>query len=484
MQHLIVIVPGIGGSVLADPQNRNEIVWDAGLADLAGLPFNHDRLNVEEHPRLKPRGLVTTTKLQAPGRFLRWIPGWTVVHGYEELFDRLAAEFPDATIDRGDEENPNDDADIVGFAYDFRLGIVDAAEQLDIDIRRRLNHRGSHDKAQKRRVILVAHSMGGLVARQWAGCMQDDDLCRSVITLGTPHRGSPKALDMLVNGPSLGPIPLPSPLRDTLRGWPGVYDLLPTYRAIGPPQSDAIDGMTGMYAHKLPSSVIGADALRAFEMHQQLASAWNELPRGRPEMVAYYGHTHPTSTSAHWNSETQKLSTSKTHPTWVKAPGWEHTAGDGTVPAIASIPKEMSLSAQATERTGDRHGPIATSNLTITLIKHYEELGDLGLVASGETKSDVALGLDLRDAYPAGEDIVIEATLSGQELAAEAEIWARFHPDKRIQLELTADHGTHRTYQAVLKCPSPGFRRLDLQAQKIGTAADRSVSDWTLIADL
>lgn len=52
---------------------------------------------------------------------------------------------------------------------------------------------------------MLAHSMGGVVARYWAAMLDDERLCRTVITLGSPHRGAPKALDALANGLRVGP---------------------------------------------------------------------------------------------------------------------------------------------------------------------------------------------------------------------------------------------------------------------------------------
>ena len=44
-------------------------------------------------------------------------------------------------------------------------------------------------------IVLIGHSMGGLVARQAAGDLEDDPayegLTRGIITLGTPHLGTP-----------------------------------------------------------------------------------------------------------------------------------------------------------------------------------------------------------------------------------------------------------------------------------------------------
>ena len=80
-------------------------------------------------------------------------------------------------------------------------------------------------------MVVVAHSMGGLVARYWLGPLGGWRHCRGVITLGTPHRGAPKALDTLVNGVRVRGIHLQR-VSDVIRSWHSPYQLLPVYRCI------------------------------------------------------------------------------------------------------------------------------------------------------------------------------------------------------------------------------------------------------------
>ncbi|MGH8885565.1 MAG: hypothetical protein ACRDYX_10420 [Egibacteraceae bacterium] len=42
-RHLVVVVPGIGGSVLARPGNPEDVVWDAGIGDITDLVVHPDR---------------------------------------------------------------------------------------------------------------------------------------------------------------------------------------------------------------------------------------------------------------------------------------------------------------------------------------------------------------------------------------------------------------------------------------------------------
>ena len=91
---LIVVLPGIGDSVLARPGRPDDIVWDQGKADIAGLVFRPDRLDVDESEHLEPLGLTESTK------FL----GFTVVPGYETLLGQLR-QFG-AIDERGDPAHP------------------------------------------------------------------------------------------------------------------------------------------------------------------------------------------------------------------------------------------------------------------------------------------------------------------------------------------------------------------------------------------
>jgi hypothetical protein len=119
LRHLIVVLPGIGGSVLAQPGKPDDVVWDAGKGDIADLVFRPGRMSLQESPCLQPLGLTESTK------FL----GFTIVPGYEKLLNQLTAF---GTIDRrGDPRHPEPGASVVAVPYDFRYGVVEAAERLD-----------------------------------------------------------------------------------------------------------------------------------------------------------------------------------------------------------------------------------------------------------------------------------------------------------------------------------------------------------------
>ena len=70
---------------------------------------------------------------------------------------------------------------------------------------------------------------------------------RAVITVGTPHRGSVRALDALANGKKLGPIDLTK----LVRSLPSVYELLPLF-----PVLREVDGTACRSSMNIPSSSI------------------------------------------------------------------------------------------------------------------------------------------------------------------------------------------------------------------------------------
>ncbi len=57
-------------------------------------------------------------------------------------------------------------------------------------------------KISQRRLLLVGHSMGGLDCRRFIHSLDDKHLVRALVTLGTPHLGTPLA-DWLVKGSDL-----------------------------------------------------------------------------------------------------------------------------------------------------------------------------------------------------------------------------------------------------------------------------------------
>ncbi len=265
LRHLVVVVPGIGGTVLAAP---DPVVWDGGLARLAGSLLGPSRLALAEHPELVPAGLMPRIGLAGP----------LALPGYAGLVKGIRAGFHDVRIDTARHDGAIGDsrADLVLFPYDFRTGVRAAALRLRDEIERRLDLLTGDERAKAGRIVVIAHSMGGLVARCWLGPLGGAGRGAALITLGTPHRGAPKALQWLVNGMIIGPVRFRK-VTAVLREWPSMYDLLPRYPMVAVTGSDR-----PIYPHELaPESVrhvpgFAARSADAFAMHEEIRASWED----------------------------------------------------------------------------------------------------------------------------------------------------------------------------------------------------------------
>jgi hypothetical protein len=455
-QRLVVVVPGIGGSVLAGQDGA--VVWDAGLGGILGLARQPGRLSLDEAPALRPVGLIRSHQL---------LPGWTVVPGYDGLAAQLG-RLTGAVLDDGQPDRPRPNANVLLFPYDFRLPVAVNAERLAGEVLRRLEQLGG---GGERRVVVVAHSMGGLIARYWLGPLGGWPLCRALITLGTPHRGAPKALKMLVNGPMRGILPQVTAL---LRGWPSIGELLPTYAAVWDTAASV-----ARFPGELPLEWLAAAARRGAVVHREIEDAWRQIPRGLPEVDARIGWNHPTPNAMTWQDG--RLTVSKEPPDWLKLSGWRADRGDGTVPAFAAMPPEMDGSNP--RRVRERHGPLASAGFVPELVDAYERYGPDSITVIRGDDRPAALGLDLECEYLAGEPVQVTATIDGTPAGPATVVSALLRragspaPVARIRLE--PDGAGYRATCA----PPPGLYDLTVTAAGIPSSDRLRVTESFAVVD-
>lgn len=233
----IIIVPGIMGSRLSDTQGN--LVWNptGGVAggDPGSLAADVKKLS-DVKRRLVPdttNGFNDTSEL---GKKLR---AETVVNFYHLIGDF----YRDICFAMSEKLTPmlksmgkNASTRVYGSGYDWRqdnaessllLGKVVAQAQKDCD---------------GEQVILIAHSMGGLVSRYYCKSGGEKNV-RALFLLGSPTLGAPKAYGFLKRGMPAGPsvgfvdtllrvLMLESlterSSRDLLRLLPSTYQLAPT----------------------------------------------------------------------------------------------------------------------------------------------------------------------------------------------------------------------------------------------------------------
>jgi lecithin:cholesterol acyltransferase len=418
LRHLVVVVPGFGGSVLLDAAGTPR--WGPAFGDIArAMVWSAGPLTVTGSQDLTVAGVLRTVTVFPP----------FVLPGYDRLIEQIRAEFPAVRVDEVLPGRPRDPrADVVLFPYDFRLGVRPAAAALQAEIEARLAGLSGPERA--RRVIVIGHSMGGLVARYWLGPLGGWPDCRALITLATPHRGVPKALDWLVNGVHLGRVQLRG-MTEVSRTWPGVYDLLPQYPAIlQAAGSSAADGPQPAIG-PLQIGSVAADgflsrAAAAGRMHAEIGVAWQELARcaNAPSQTAVFARGHPT--PSRMVLADGRLTITKADPEWLPNAGWR---GDGTVPAISAVPPELIADASAHRQVAERHLPMAATPAVVDLLRECDA-GGPGSAATGSAVAVPAttvsattrpggpprpwLGVAIDNVVAAGDPVPVRAEVLGE----------------------------------------------------------------------
>jgi len=120
-------------------------------------------------------------------------------------------------------EEFSDERDVVFFSYDWRYSTQTTAEELEAYIN------GHHYES----VMLVCHSMGGIVASNYlARSTENRQKVEKIVTVGTPYGGSPKALFTFQTGKFLDVPIIDDLFKDLAKNLPSVYELLPYQNAI------------------------------------------------------------------------------------------------------------------------------------------------------------------------------------------------------------------------------------------------------------
>jgi pimeloyl-ACP methyl ester carboxylesterase len=419
LRHLVVVVPGIGGSVLSAADDVGRTRYDLTPSGVARPLLSPALLDLDRHPDLNPRGLVDG---------LTVLPPLLTLPGYRGLTRQFSIEFAGAVIDTYQPPRPvRANTDVLLFPYDFRRSVAEAAQRLDDAVSETLSRRDT--PGDDRPVIVVAHSMGGLVARYWAAVADEQHRCRALLLLGTPHRGAPKALDWLVNGLSVGGLRYRR-ATEVIRGWPSVYELLPQYEAV----LDRTAGADGVPAEltELPRPLLAirpelagyggqfaAMAAAGRRVHEQIRSGWAKLDPA-PQVTSYLGRGHATPNLAVLDARGLRIS--KEDPPWRGNAGWR---GDGTVPMLSAIPHEQDKEPGLWRVMPDRHGPLGSIPEPVHLVGLYA--GDKVPVRGGPVPERPWLGLDIDDFALAGAELPVRASLLPGRLSGQ-EAWVTVTP--------------------------------------------------------
>ncbi|MFP4437070.1 MAG: esterase/lipase family protein [Chloroflexaceae bacterium] len=327
LQDMVIVIPGIMGSVL---QKDGKDLWAPSRQALSKALFHLnqvlDDLRIDHDPGDDDLGdgIRATRLVQS----IHGLFGLHLIDGYDQLIGMITQNF-EVVAGAVDDPRP---ANFYPFPYDWRRNNAVNARKLQRLVETGLKRWRNHSGAQDAKVIILAHSMGGLVARYYLEVLGGWQDCRALFTYGTPHRGSVNALDVLCNGWKKYRLDL----SEVVRSLPAAYQLLPMYEMIQVEGNYAgvttINTLPNLPRQKIDPAVAFHRAIKqAVEANEQ-----DERYREDYRIIPIVGTRQRTNQSATFANG--HLSVARTPPTWLEA---ALADGDGTVPRISAIPAEL-----------------------------------------------------------------------------------------------------------------------------------------------
>jgi hypothetical protein len=418
----VILVPGIMGSELADVE-ADAVLWGLsarGYVDLWTGGSLWERLKVTEAERSGKTGRVKATRLLTVPSFAPLLRGM-------EPYSNLAAAIRGITLHR--------DA-VLCYPYDWRLSVAHNATQLANAAEQHLTNWRMHPHGSREaKLVVVAHSMGGLIARFFTGILGGDSEVRRTITIGTPFQGAVKAVFLLADGDG-SPLPLPRRrLTSLARTLPGLYDLLPSYRCVEEP---------GQARRLTPADVggLGGDtdlARAAVTTHERIDGV---SVSGLRTMV---GVDQPTMQSLH-------LGHGLAEPRYytLDDEGNVDWRGDGTVYAQAAAGGVEPIS-----NLPQSHGALARSTEAIAAVRAALTNRRLGPPMGGG-----GVGLEVPEWVVAGEPCEILVTSRGDASNAKCRV-VDVGTDMQVARPLLLGYPT--TLAAAVRLPRPGLYRIEVK---------------------
>jgi len=188
----VVVIPGYYGTLLVDKVAGNKPIWlTLGSMFESGEVLDAINLETGDPDRIVSGGILE--EIQIVGN---WAPNF---------YKTLRMFFGSIGFAPGN---------VISFGVDWRRTLSFNVDQL----RARIERAGS--------VNIVAHSHGGLIAREYLRKYEADPKVDSLITLGTPHKGMLATFEALLQGISFFGWSK-SHLMKTARTFPSAFELLP-----------------------------------------------------------------------------------------------------------------------------------------------------------------------------------------------------------------------------------------------------------------
>jgi hypothetical protein len=387
MGDVIVMLPGITGSVL---QKDGKDVWaptaGAVIHALLSLGKNVKSLALKDDPPDVDDlgdGVVATRVMPD----IHLIPGLWKIDGYSKLKSYIMKTFD---VKLGE--------NLLEFAYDWRRDNRVSARKLQHSANSWLKAWRESSGNKDAKLILVGHSMGGVISRYYLECLEGWRDTRTLVTFGTPYRGSLKAIGTLANGMEKKIGPLSLDLTAMARSFTAIYQLLPVYPCV---ETDG--GLVRVAETDIPNiDRDRAESARAFHEEIRLAVEQHEQDeeylRERYSIRPVIGTFQPTAQSAKTHGDGVQL---------IHSYDGEDIGGDGTVPRVSATPIEVEHEENAMF-AAQRHASLQNDDPVLAQLAGI--LSGLHLdLAAFRAPATVGLSLDVDDVYEAGEPVTVKA---------------------------------------------------------------------------
>ncbi|MFB2836612.1 lipase/acyltransferase domain-containing protein [Floridanema evergladense] len=465
MKDMIVILPGILGSVLQKDGKdlwavSGQAIWQV-LTNLNqtihNLKLGQDDPNAESlGDGIRATSLIQDTHL---------IPGFWKIDGYTQTSRLITDNF---NVTPGDIYNDPDDkaANFYQFPYDWRRDNRANGHILKKLIDKRLKRWREASSASDAKVILMAHSMGGLVSRYYLEVLEGWRDSRALFTFGTPYRGSLKAVNFLANGYKQQFLDL----TEVMRSLTSIYQLLPIYEVVKIGESykriAEADGLPNIDKRKAQDALaFHREIETAVEQHLKL-----EEYRKSFTVVPIAGVQQPTLQSA--ILENGKLTASEDLP-GILHNRFDLSDGDGTVPQVSAIPIERSGNFD-NFFIAEQHGALQNQKQVLQNLLNCLELSQFHLAAVKAPQTAISLSLD--DLYLPDEPVSIRARVTGAISFGklQAEITSVSHEQPAVNLDFVE---RERDWLLIIDNLPPGLYRVTVQTENTSAQAPTPVHD-------
>ncbi|WP_315836288.1 esterase/lipase family protein [Bradyrhizobium prioriisuperbiae] len=443
---IVVVVPGLIGTALlkdgrplwgTSPGALWGIVGGKALKELSLTGADNEDEDLGD-------GIVATALIDN----IEVVPGLWKQFGYSRLT---------ASLSKGVGLIPGEN--YFTFPYDWRRNNRVSARKLAAVVPRWLENWRRNSGNAGAKVVFVVHSMGGLVARYYVECLEGWKTTRTILSFGTPYKGSGNALGFLCNGFTwkIGPMKAFDGT-EALRTFDSVYQLLPTYPFVKEPGPATLKRVVEL---ELPN-LDAARAKRAHSFHEEIRIAQErnaqsaEYHQAGPRVRPVIGTEQPTVQSAAWDGNSLT-------PLMVRDD--EDHSGDGTVPRVSALPLELDFSSAT--YIPNTHSALQSDEAAFGHMRGVLTEADVDprtyRASLGESFS-----LYVEDAYRSGQPVHIEAMASDYLQAIDGVVERIDEPavQTNMKLRLAGDH-----YRVDMSL-EPGAYRVRLFADRFHTVED------------